>query len=69
MQVTISILVWVLDWFASTIGGDFSTFHDNKYYLSSVKKMRAKQPSNSALRPNGNAWVHDTAVKERRRTR
>ena len=53
----------------ATIGGDFSTFHDNKYYLSSVKKMRAKQPSNSALSPNGNAWIHDTAVKERRRTR
>ena len=52
-----------------TIGGDFSTYHDNKFYLGAVRMMRAKQPNNPKLSPNGNAWIHDTAVKERRRSK
>lgn len=52
-----------------TIGGDFTTFHDNKYYLAAVANMRNRQPSNPKLSPNGNAWIADVANKERRRSK
>ena len=51
-----------------TLRSDFKTYHDNMFYLNAVKKMRAKQPSNPKLSPNGHAWLYNTAVTERRRS-
>ncbi len=47
----------------------FGDYHDNKKYLSAVRNMRDKQPTNPVLSPNANQWIYNTAKQERSRTK